>query len=816
VTITLPQNYVVGATGVLQTESERAFLRDKTLETQQLIKQTNRVRNDSFPPSSAGKKTIRFVADKVHDFAWFADKRFHVLHDTARFASGRTADCWSMFTDEDFQLWKKSASYVRRSLEYYARAVGEYPYPQATAIHSALSAGGGMEYPMITVVNNGGTAKELDEVIAHEIGHNWFYGILGSNEREHPFLDEGVNTYYEKRYMVEYYGSGDFSETYGLPRRLFDPRDQGSMIENGYLLLARQHKDTPPDTHSDGFTRLAYGMEAYMKTALCLQWLERATGVAKLDAAMQEYYRKWQFKHPYPEDLFATLEASGVDAGWFKRAMQTKEQADFALKGVEKSGNEYVLTIEKKQALNAPFPVTALKDGLPQSTRWFPASGEKQQKVVFPIQDADAFLIDSRHATLDVNRSNNFRRTSGLFPSLQPLRFRSLALVQNPSTTTLAVLPWFGWNNYDKTMLGVMFYNAPFPPRKFQFYVAPGYALGSKRLTGLADLSYKIFPGGFIDRLTFGVTARTFDYDYNAKFNYYSKYYRVVPQVRFDLADASRSFAHYLNFRTLFTGTQVGQFDQSTFAGTRWKPGVMHELKYGLGQERFPNPFEASVAVEARHFTDSQDRPAHYVKASFEWKQQFYFKPGRKVSARFFGGYFLENTLRGHDITDPIGFALNPQGFNDYRYDELFFGRSDNAGILSRQVSQTEGGFKAAFGMPYIKTAGNSYDYIMSVNLKADLPQRLPWGIPLKPWFDIGYFKLAGSGHSLDDQLLWSGGFMLEFFKGGLEIYLPVINCKSLSNLYRETGAGNYLKWISWSIRLGNLDPATIIEKQVH
>jgi hypothetical protein len=366
-------------------------------------------------------------------------------------------------------------------------------------------------------------------------------------------------------------------------------------------------------------------------------------------------------------------------------------------------------------------------------------------------------------------------------------------------------------------MAGVMFYNAPIPPRKFQFYVAPGYAFGSRRLVGLADLRYKLYPGGAVPRITLGVSAKTFDYDYNARFGYYDKYYRIVPQIRVDLPDGSRSFAHSLNFRTLFIGRNAGMFDSNGgFAGTAWTRNMIHELRYELEQNRLPNPYKGMVTFEAQHFTDAFDRPAHYIKASFEWKQQFYYQQDKKVTARFFAGCFLQNTLRGHDITDPISFALNPQGFNDYRFDGLFFGRSDNSGSLSRQVSQTEGGFKTAFGAPFIKTIGNSYDYIAAVNLKADLPQRLPWGIPLKPYFDIGYFKLAGTGHTMDEQLMWSGGFMLEFFKGGLEVYLPVVNCKAISNLYHETGGGNYLKWISWSIRLGSLDPAEILEKQVH
>ncbi len=236
VTITLPENYVVGATGILQTPSEIDFLAKKEAESRGKLANGVDKAHDPFPASANTMKTIRYTAEKVHDFAWFADKRFFVLKDTARLASGRTVDCWAMFTASEADLWKKGAFYVRRAVEFYSEKVGEYPWPHATAVHSALSAGGGMEYPMITVIGNSGSPRDLDDVITHEVGHNWFYGILASNERDHPFLDEGINSYYEDRYMKEYYGS---NEVFSLPKFLFDPDKSGPLLENGYLLLAR-------------------------------------------------------------------------------------------------------------------------------------------------------------------------------------------------------------------------------------------------------------------------------------------------------------------------------------------------------------------------------------------------------------------------------------------------------------------------------------------------------------------------------------------------------------------------------------------------
>lgn len=189
---------------------------------------------------------------------------------------------------------------------------------------------------------------------------------------------------------------------------------------------------------------------------------------------------------------------------------------------------------------------------------------------------------------------------------------------------------------------------------------------------------------------------------------------------------------------------------------------------------------------------------------------------------RAFAGGFLRNYWRNKGIVAGDvaqgSLALNPQGFNDYRFDQVFLARTGDADLLGRQMSQTEGGFKAAFGAPYAGTIGVSNNYIFSLNLKADLPQKLPLDLPIKPWFDIGYFDdatLLGEGRPSSEQWLWSGGFMLEFFKGGLEIYFPVAHSKSLKDKYDEAFGGDYWKWISWSARLDLAQPAEILDNLV-
>lgn len=805
VSITLPANYVVGATGTLQTPGELAFLQQKAAETLEKARAASQApakkgrTEHPFPPSAGETKTLRYTAENVHDFAWFADKRFNVLHDTARLASGRTVDCWAMFSDENFRPWLKGAFYVRRAVEFYSEHVGEYPWPHATAVHSALSAGGGMEYPMITVIGNTSDPRSLDEVITHEVGHNWFYGILASNERDHAWMDEGFNTYYEMRYMKQYYGGGIADDA--LPKGFYDPKVFGPPLYTAYLLLARNYEDAPPDTRSDRFTGTQYGLQVYMKPALCLAWLEKATGTAAFDAAMKSYFRDWKFRHPYPEDLRASWQAAGLSADWFFEAMTTQKRTDYALKNVEKVAGGYRLTVENKEKLNAPFPVTALRNGQPVGMQWYPAPAKSRETVVFAAEDADGFAIDREFATLDLRGQNNQRGTR--------IGVRGFAPLEYPRRRVLGVLPWAGWNNYDKTMAGLILYSPPLPRQRLQYYLLPGFGFGSKRFVGLADLRYLTSAGEAIPRLTVGLSAKTFDYDYDWQEEQYTRFYRFVPQVKAELRSQSPAFRHWVQLRALFIGREQDEYDiEGNYTGRGFERSTLYDIRYVASQQSLPHPFVFRAGLEfQRKDSTLTARENRYLRATAEWRQQFYYRRGKKITVRAFAGSFLLNDQRnGALIREAL--ALNPQGFNDYRFDQVFFGRSENDGFFSQQVGQSDGGFKNAFGAPFAGI-GNSNSFVAALNLKADLPFRIPL-LPIKPYFDLGYYQPAKAFRPEADAFLWSGGLMLEFFGGALEVYFPLVNAEPLRNLYEERG--DYSARISWSVRFGRVTPNDIVD----
>ena len=323
VQITLPENYVVAATGELQEPDEKRLLLQKNkppalpeIAGRKNIFNWKKETTHVNIPSSPNIKTIHFKQENVHDFAWFADKEFLVDHDTLKLPSGSIIDLYSFYYPKDANTWKKSNLYIKQALLSKSKWVGEYPYHVVSVVDDAGKESGGMEYPTITLLASGSSERSLDMVINHEVGHNWFYGILASNERSHPWMDEGMNTYYDLRYSLQQYGD----EVRELPTRL-PVFIKNKMPEAPDHLLLQTiiglQKDQPIETPSEKFNFINYNLVSYTKTGEWMNLLETVLGRPLFDSCMREYYRRWQFRHPYPEDfkrIIADVSSQNVEA----------------------------------------------------------------------------------------------------------------------------------------------------------------------------------------------------------------------------------------------------------------------------------------------------------------------------------------------------------------------------------------------------------------------------------------------------------------------------------------------------------------------
>lgn len=317
VQLTVPTAYVVGATGTLLTKQEADLYKKIGAENA-----ANR-KKDPTPyksPFQTPTKTLRYTARLVPDFAWFASKDFAIQYDTVQLASGRVVDAFSYYHPRKKTIWVNSIDYIEDAVRHYSQWVGEYEYPTVQAVEGPKNtSSGGMEYPMITLITDPDAEVEsLDATITHEVGHNWFMSMLGSNERDHTWMDEGLNTYFQFRYEAEKYRSNSIFGK-AIPEAIKKyPVDQFQQAVYGAIergIPMQSPMDIPAPAYPNS---TEYGIVSYIKAALWMYLLESALGFDKTQAAVQLYFQQWKNKHPQPEDMKASFEqATGEDLDAF-------------------------------------------------------------------------------------------------------------------------------------------------------------------------------------------------------------------------------------------------------------------------------------------------------------------------------------------------------------------------------------------------------------------------------------------------------------------------------------------------------------------
>jgi len=291
VTLTVPATHVVAATGVL----------------------TNAV------DAGHGTRQLTYHAEDVHDFAWMADPYMDVMSGQARLDDG-TVEVRVYFRPEQKSFARRHLEAAVGAVEKFSAMFLPYPWPILSVIDppvDAAAGAGGMEYP--TLVTTGGDSvfarrglRLPEYVTVHEVGHNWFQGMLASNEAEEAWLDEGVNEWADARAMAEIYGPRSSALDW-----------MGWQAEVAALVRAfdvgRLTLPSPIATAAYAFVdNRAYNEATYTRTSLALTTLERTVGSQRFAAAMKAYAKAFAFRHPTGRDLFATLGSElGQDLGWF-------------------------------------------------------------------------------------------------------------------------------------------------------------------------------------------------------------------------------------------------------------------------------------------------------------------------------------------------------------------------------------------------------------------------------------------------------------------------------------------------------------------
>lgn len=276
VSITVPEGFIVAATGNFE----------------EVIKDNIEVVN-----------TYRYKQDMVPDFAWFVSRDYEVRKDSVQLPSGKQVKVFTYSFPESANTWKDAIGYTKDAIRFRSSAIGEYPYDVVSVVQGLDNFEGGMEYPTITLISGNMSGRMLDFIIEHEIGHNWFQSALGSNEREHPWMDEGMNTYFDYQYFLQKYKSldllgGDMTEGMRLNKKL-----PSNFFDFSLQAMETLGHGQAVSTPSYEFTKLNNSLVPYHKAAKWLEQLEALVGSKTMKELFRAYFRQWNSKHPQPADF---------------------------------------------------------------------------------------------------------------------------------------------------------------------------------------------------------------------------------------------------------------------------------------------------------------------------------------------------------------------------------------------------------------------------------------------------------------------------------------------------------------------------------
>jgi hypothetical protein len=785
VTITLPANYTVGATGELQNPDEQARL--AALATATALKKTaaDFGTDLAFPASAPTTKTLRYKQDRVHDFAWFADKRFNVLKSSVTLASGRTVDSWVLFTNKEAEKWVKGLQDLNDALTYYSKWVGEYPYSAATAVDAPMAAGGGMEYPMVTVT--------MPFAIVHEVGHNWFYGILGSNERDFPWLDEGVNTYNQLRVEELKNPQAGLMSDIKLPKKVTNALGlenlPGSAFNmTAYQALASRGLAQPVQGPiAPAYSQANYGGTIYFKTATLFKYLAGYLGQDVFDQAMQAYYTAWQFKHPYPEDMQAVFERStGQKLGWFFKDMLTGTQqynADISHILIFNDLVKVLVRTDSEHPWAVPVSTVDAQGNILE-TLWTPPFGitdpdpeeDAESQLNFKRANVAAIVVDAGYVTPQLNRRDDHLKLSGGLARTEPLRLRPLLSVERWDKATISWLPVLGANTSDKLMLGAAFYNSPLVPKRLQYLAMPMYAFGSKELNGIASLQLNVLPHSLARRIVTGISVQRFE-----------RYLKLEPSLTFDLPRRGIDLPQH---RLQLALTSVENEDRKQTSSIQT---IDYQVRGGNALQRWGAHVELNRLLGDD--TDSRGVSEAILLRANATYQRYYSKK-KKVSVRLFGGRFLSQAA----FAD---FVIGLSGSPDYRRQTAFLDRQQISSAFTAQRHQTDdrdGAFKAFLPV-------YSQRWLSSLNVQLDVPY-----LPLAVFADLGYASVDALVAGNPDPTLakknktyYDAGLAIPVLGEFLQLYLPVAGSQYVDGL--PSSRQDFTDRIRFVLHLNQLNP---------
>jgi len=701
-------------------------------------------------PSEQGRKKWTFEVKATPDIAFFAGTQ--LSYDTTEVEINRKKiPVTAIYPTQEAKYWKGAISAAASALQFYSNYLGEYPFESYTLLGSLHNPNAGMEYPGISVIGKTGDSVRSHQTIVHEVGHNWFQAALATNERKYPWMDEGMNTWLEKKWSA-YHQPSVVLKSKGKNEK-FPKNIEGLLLAT----LEKSGEDLPIETPANELSEIQTALIVYEKAAQWMQLLETEMGPENFKAALQTYYQTWKFNHPQPDDFLKILK-------------------EFKLANAESSA-------EKRKSTGSLLP--------PQKKKIKPT-------FLFNLQNTDKIQYLS-FAPIPVYNA---------YDRLKPALLIHNAQLPMPNLRLAAVTYW---NAQAKALHGMAYigFRSKIQPQQLQFL--PGGA-ARKWVNAIKWQQHLI--GNFNGSVPLGMRQFSIStaLQHLPLAGLDKKYYRFRFKQYFTREDFLQFQQEIANGDTSFVAMAQGrnrslqQFTAEWGNQRKLYPWSIHF------QQEFNGDLWRTALTANYFFNYAKGKNAGLSVRFFAGK--IFYHADKNLNTRFENSRFHLNLTGANGSEDYTYAHYFPernafQGWSSQQIvlrDGGFKVRTD---LLSSKVGKTDDWLMA---LNLVSTIPDAINPLNVLPIKIPLKVYADLGTYAEAWQTPNRFNNNFTQNN-DSKFLYNAGLQVSLIKESVIIYVPVLYSKVYRSYFNSTlGENKLLKTISFSINLDLLQAKKMVD----
>ncbi|MDP2453550.1 MULTISPECIES: aminopeptidase [unclassified Kaistella] len=580
------------------------------------------------------------------------------------------------------------------------------------------------------------------------------------NKSNDHWLMNGLKTYLEIQYLDRYYKDrkllGDLPDEFkffGLkPLKIFQLSKLQLNERYGlaYQYIVAQNLDQKISEPFEDLSNFNASAISHFEMGSLFSFIAEKMGQENFDDFLMHYFTQYSGKSVDQKVFLDELSlASGYSSDFLEHFIEQKNRVNIKLKRYRKLGDDFQVKVIKNTTQTIPFKIETEEKSGGKQTFWFDTDDSK--KVVdynIPQSNAEKIVINDNYIFPEINFRDNYLYTKGFFANTKKIKLKVFKDIPNPEYNEIYVNPRLNFNAYDKVLFGINFKNASLFDRKLQYSFTPYFSSGTGQLAGSGGVAYSFQPANsFYRSLDFGVSASHFHYDYDLT------YRKIGTFVGINFAKDPRSdIGRSIGFSYNYLEKDL----DPTKITTEYGKYNLWNLGYGYSDRTLIH--ERSMNANFQWMEDFQ-------KISTELSYRWEFAEDKKISMRFFGGYFITNNTKNSLFNYGISRVSN------YAFSYGLLGQSATSGLFAQQLIVAEGGFKS-----YLGTTANQW--ITAVNVDSHV-----WR-----WFNVYADAGVYKNKNKNAEFIWDSGVKVKVIPDFLEVYFPIQSSLGFEPSFKDYG----------------------------